>query len=224
MKSFSLLKPLIFLLSALCILFASAHVFAAGTVAKSVAGPDILVLVNARTPVAQNVAISFPKIIPGARLEELLTSISRQTGWNPSSPEIASDNGMSSVTFQIPEVNANGWVLPVANLITACKEYRNMKLVFLVPPGSAVQAPDNYQDRYVSIDAVHDAGTYAYTVAVKDTSFVSLNLPVAKPSTLPTAEPVNKPSPMKIISAVFLAAVVATGVFILVRALTHKNG
>lgn len=156
-----------------------------GHLAAQTPMPDVLIWIDARAADTHWISITYPKVVEKAQAEKHLLELLKETGWNAANTNITNtsimasgENPMTSVEFTAPNaVNAPSGVLPIEPIVKAFRDLKIIEIQYLAPPGFQFQGLEDYENKYVSIAFARGAGTFKYSIRVKDPNFDTLGLP-----------------------------------------------
>ncbi|HET6385980.1 MAG TPA: hypothetical protein VFJ58_21520 [Armatimonadota bacterium] len=146
--------------------------------------PHVMVSVESINPAYDDVVLTYSVRVSPAQIRSDIDSIARETGWrvgavHVSSPARGYPGADFMTTHAIRRVSGR---LPVAALVTALKQYRDLLLVFDISGAFNYAGNHVYRDRSVDIQMepqTPQSMTFAFDVHVKNPSFSHLNTPDA---------------------------------------------
>lgn len=148
--------------------------------------PDVLVLVFAVTGAGDQVGLTYPGLVPHARVQRDIRALQTATGWAITGVNIADksppvgppSNRMTSADFIVQDaVLPERRYLPVQPFVEAFRPYRHVALTYFVPTGYGFQGLRRYADNHVSIALEQHGSTYTYQIFIRDGHFGRMSLP-----------------------------------------------
>ncbi len=147
--------------------------------------PDVLVLIDARNPQANWVAITYGKVLPRPAAETAIATLLRETGWTARNIDISDSSvfqsgeaPMTAIQFMTTATTQpqTGY-LPIEPIIKAFRTEKVIEIQYILPQSFYFHGVGDFSNKYVQIKLISGNNAYRYSVTVKDPSFTSLNLP-----------------------------------------------
>lgn len=171
-------------LAALIILSSTASLIAQENQAEGQL-PDVLIWIDARSPGAHWVSITYPKVVPREMAEIHLGKLLQETRWAAEETNISDTSVMESGDFPMTSIEIrtswailpNTGILPIEPLVKAFRDQKNIEIQFLTPESFQFRGYQDFENKYVKITLNYGSNSYRYSIEVKDSEFTSLDLP-----------------------------------------------
>lgn len=219
--------------AAVTLLLLSTAVFATYAIsnAQESQTPDVVIWIDARTPGANGISITYPSVVKRSKAENHLALLLQETGWTASNINItdtslseSGENPMTSVEFTVVQsVQYDKGILPIEPFVRAFRDMKTIVLVYMLPEGFRFGGYENFENEYVKIVLRRGTNTYEYTISVKKADFDSLGLPEVglKQATEPDAG-ASKVGTLATVLVLVLALLAAALVYMLTSRAIHR--
>jgi hypothetical protein len=188
---------------------------------------DVMILIAPGQQGMDSVSISYPKLVDKPTAEADFKRLATTAGWNAAGEIISNErstNGnhhpMTSVDFTVQHaVDINSGVLKIEPIILSFKRFKSIQILYFMPQAFSFQGLETFENDNVRIDLARSGDTYHYDVAVKNSDFTALNLPLEGKQSVPTQG--RHSSTTAII--IFIAVIAAVLVYIITDIISKRS-
>lgn len=154
----------------------------------------IVILVAEGEQGDDQVCITYPNVVPHTKVNRDVKALASSAGWSPTNIEITDDKShqisgasvMTAAVFNARVIDPQGHYFTLEPIVTAMRNYPLLSLVYFVGGPFDFQGLRTYSDKYVSIQLDQHGGAFKYEIAVHDSGFQKLNLPLYQAPDAPT--------------------------------------